>query len=73
MNYEGRWLGIFQPDRREFAILGKMTKGKLPKVGLKRWNLKAVGKERLEISSLGPLRTRKPAKGFWRGNLKRGK
>ena len=28
MNHEGRWLGIFQPDRKESTHLEKMTKGK---------------------------------------------
>ena len=31
MDYEGRWLGIFQPDRRESAHLEKMTKDKAAK------------------------------------------
>ena len=31
MDREGRWLGIFQPDRRESAHLEKMTKDKAAK------------------------------------------
>jgi len=31
MDYKGRWLGIFQPDRNESAQLGKMTKRKATK------------------------------------------
>ena len=31
MDHEGRWLGIFQLDRKEFAYLEKMTKGKVAK------------------------------------------
>ena len=30
-NYEGKWLGNFQPGRKELAHLGKMTKGKATK------------------------------------------
>ena len=36
MDHEGRWLRIFQPDRKKSAYLEKMTKGKAAKkVGLK--------------------------------------
>jgi len=31
MDHEGKWLGIFHPDRREFAHLEKITKGKAAK------------------------------------------
>ena len=31
MDHEGRWLGIFQLDRRESAHLEKMTKDKVAK------------------------------------------
>ena len=31
MDHEGRWLGIFQPGRKESANLEKMTKGKADK------------------------------------------
>ena len=35
MNHEGRWLGIFQPDKEESAHLEKMTKSEVAKkVGL---------------------------------------
>ena len=37
VDHEGRWLGIFQPDREESAHLEKMTKSEAAKkVGLKR-------------------------------------
>ena len=36
VDHEGRWLGIFQPNREESAYLEKMTKGEATKnVGLK--------------------------------------
>ena len=74
MDHERRWLGIFQSNRREFAHLEKMTKGKkAKKSGSEKWCLEVLGKERLEVSPLGPPRTRKLARRFWRRNLKRGK
>ena len=36
VDHEGRWLGIFQPDKEESAHLEKMTNGEAAKkVGLK--------------------------------------
>ena len=65
MDYKGRWLGIFQPNRKESAHLGKMTKRKVAKkVDLKRWNLEVLEKERSKVSPLGPLKTGKSARGF---------
>ena len=32
-NHQGRWMGIFQPSRKELTHLRKMTKGK----AAKRW------------------------------------
>ena len=59
-NHQGRWLGIFQPDRKESAHLGKMTKGK----AAKRWNLEDIEKVRTKVSHLGPPITRKSARDF---------
>ena len=65
MDHEGRRLRIFQPDRKESAHLGKMTKGRTnQKVDLKRWNLEVLEKEGSKVSPLGPPRIGKSAKDF---------
>ena len=60
VNHEGRWLGIFQPDRKESAHWGKMTKRK----AAKRWNLEVLEKERSKVNLLGPPRMGKSVRGF---------
>ena len=72
MDHVGRWLEIFQPDRRESAHLEKMTKSS-QKSGFQKWYLEVLGKEILEVNLLGPPRIGKSARNFWRRNLKRGK
>ena len=52
-NHEGKWMGIFQPSRKELAHLRKMIKGK--NVGLKKWNLEALEKERTKVNLLRSL------------------
>ena len=64
MEHEGRWLGIFQPNGRESAHLGKMTKGKQPKGILKRWYLEVLEKEISKVNPLGPPRMGKSTRGF---------
>ena len=68
MNHEGRWLGVFQPDIKESANLGKMTKGN----ATKRWNLEVLEKERSKVSLLGPPRMESQLRAFEEGTLKEG-
>ena len=58
----------------ESAHLGKMTKGKVAKkLNLKRWGVKALKEERLEVSSLGTPQNGKSVRGFWGKSTKRRK
>ena len=51
--------------QKEINLLGKNDKRESSqKVDLKKWNLKALEKERPKVSLLGPPRTGKSAKGF---------
>ena len=52
MDDEGKWLGIFQLDRKESADLEKMTKSKATKSGSQKQYLEVLGKEELEVNPL---------------------
>ena len=61
---EGGW-GSFYLVKRESAYLGKNDKGESSqKVGLKKWNLEVLKKERSKASPLGFPRMGKSTKGF---------
>ena len=45
MNHEGRWLRIFQLNRKESTHSKKITKGKQLKGGFENEHLKALGRE----------------------------
>ena len=45
MNHEGRWLRIFQLNRKESTHSEKITKGKQPKGGSENEHIKALGRE----------------------------
>jgi len=73
VDHEGRWLGIFQPDREESTYLEKMTKGETAKnVGLRRSILK-LWELKIKSQLFGPPKRGRSAGDFLGGNLKRGK
>ena len=60
---ESGW-GSFSLEKG-ISTLGKNDKMESShKVGLKKWNLEALEKERTKVSHLRPLRTRKPVRDF---------
>ena len=72
----GRWTmkeggrGTFQPDRKEFSHLEKMTKGKAAKKWVWKVASRSFGKRRIRSQPLGPPRRGRSARDFWRGTSK---
>ena len=50
MDYEGRWLGIFQPNKEESGHLEEMTKSKVAKSGSEKQYLETLGNEELKVN-----------------------
>ena len=64
-NQEGRRLAIFQPNKKGISSLRTNDNREgSQKVGLKKWKLEALEKERTKTSLLGPPKTGKSTRGF---------
>ena len=72
MNHEGRWLGIFQPDKEESAYLKKKTKDKAAKRGFSKSLSKSLEKKKLKVSPQEPTKEEGQLRTFWRETSKEG-